>query len=125
MNVVMTGAGEFVEVQGTAEQVPFGRARLDSLLAIAEAGIRRSSSRSSAARSPRARVPSASGHALGGDSRPRHTESREAGASSSRSSAIGPSRSSRSPTCPARAYRRRRGRPTRENALVKARAAAE
>src|SRR5215475_1689437 len=41
MNVVMTGAGEFVEVQGTAEQVPFGRARLDSLLATAEAGIRR------------------------------------------------------------------------------------
>ena len=41
MNVVMTGAGEFVEVQGTAEQVPFGRARLDSLLAIAEGGIRR------------------------------------------------------------------------------------
>jgi ribonuclease PH len=41
MNVVMTGGGEFVEVQGTAEQVPFGRARLDSLLAIAEAGIRR------------------------------------------------------------------------------------
>src|SRR5439155_487242 len=31
MNVVMTGAGEFVEVQGTAEQVPFGRARLDAL----------------------------------------------------------------------------------------------
>ena len=41
MNIVMTGAGEFVEVQGTAEQVPFGRARLDALLAIAEAGIRR------------------------------------------------------------------------------------
>ena len=41
MNVVMTGAGEFVEVQGTAEQVPFGRARLDALLAIAETGIRR------------------------------------------------------------------------------------
>lgn len=41
MNVVMTGTGEFVEVQGTAEQVPFGRARLDALLAIAEAGIRR------------------------------------------------------------------------------------
>ena len=40
MNVVMTGAGEFVEVQGTAEQVPFGRARLDALLAIAEGGIR-------------------------------------------------------------------------------------
>ena len=41
MNVVMTGAGEFVEVQGTAEQVPFGRARLDELLALAERGIRR------------------------------------------------------------------------------------
>jgi ribonuclease PH len=41
MNVVMTGAGEFVEVQGTAEQVPFGRARLDALLGVAEQGIRR------------------------------------------------------------------------------------
>jgi len=41
MNVVMTGAGEFVEVQGTAEQVPFGRARLDALLALAETGVRR------------------------------------------------------------------------------------
>jgi ribonuclease PH len=41
MNIVMTGAGEFVEVQGTAEQVPFGRARLDALLAVAEAGVRR------------------------------------------------------------------------------------
>ena len=40
MNVVMTGGGEFVEVQGTAEQAPFGRARLDALLALAEAGIR-------------------------------------------------------------------------------------
>jgi ribonuclease PH len=40
MNVVMTGAGEFVEVQGTAEQVPFGRRRLDDLLGLAECGIR-------------------------------------------------------------------------------------
>jgi len=40
MNVVMTGGGEFVEVQGTAEQVPFSRARLDELLAVAERGIR-------------------------------------------------------------------------------------
>ena len=40
MNVVMTGAGEFVEVQGTAEQAPFGRARLDALLGLAEQGIR-------------------------------------------------------------------------------------
>jgi ribonuclease PH len=41
MNVVMTGAGEFVEVQGTAEHVTFDRARLDSLLALAESGIKR------------------------------------------------------------------------------------
>jgi ribonuclease PH len=41
MNIVMTGSGEFVEVQGTAEQVPFSRARLDALLAVAETGIRR------------------------------------------------------------------------------------
>jgi ribonuclease PH len=40
MNVVMTGAGAFVEVQGTAEQAPFGRDRLEALLALAEAGIR-------------------------------------------------------------------------------------
>jgi ribonuclease PH len=40
MNVVMTGGGEFVEVQGTAEQIPFGRARLDELLGLAERGIR-------------------------------------------------------------------------------------
>jgi ribonuclease PH len=40
MNIVMTGAGEFVEVQGTAEQVPFGRRRLDDLLGLAERGIR-------------------------------------------------------------------------------------
>jgi len=41
MNIVMTGSGEFVEVQGTAEQVPFSHARLDALLAVAETGIRR------------------------------------------------------------------------------------
>ena len=40
MNVVMTGEGAFVEVQGTAEQVPFGRDRLDQLLGLAESGIR-------------------------------------------------------------------------------------
>ena len=39
MNVVMTGAGAFVEVQGTAEQTPFSKARLDELLALAERGI--------------------------------------------------------------------------------------
>ncbi|HEU5323239.1 MAG TPA: ribonuclease PH, partial [Methylomirabilota bacterium] len=41
MNVVMTGRGEFVEVQGTAEQVAFGRQRLDEMLGLAETGIRR------------------------------------------------------------------------------------
>jgi ribonuclease PH len=38
MNVVMTGDGRFVEVQGTAEAEPFDRALLDSLLALAERG---------------------------------------------------------------------------------------
>jgi ribonuclease PH len=41
MNVVMTGAGEFVEVQGTAERLAFGPARLNEMLALAAAGIRR------------------------------------------------------------------------------------
>jgi ribonuclease PH len=39
MNVVMTGAGSFVEVQGTAEGEAFSRAELDRLLALAERGI--------------------------------------------------------------------------------------
>jgi ribonuclease PH len=38
MNVVMTGDGAFVEVQGTAEGEPFDRAMLDGLLALAEKG---------------------------------------------------------------------------------------
>ena len=38
MNVVMTGDGRFVEVQGTAEGPPFDRAELDALLALAEQG---------------------------------------------------------------------------------------
>jgi len=41
MNVVMTGAGAFVEVQGTAEHAPFSKARLDDLLTLAAAGIDR------------------------------------------------------------------------------------
>lgn len=40
MNVVMTGSGKFVEVQGTAEEYPFTRAELDELLAYAEKGIK-------------------------------------------------------------------------------------
>ncbi|MFN8037170.1 MAG: ribonuclease PH [Acidimicrobiia bacterium] len=39
MNVVMTGAGRFVEVQGTAEGIPFSRTELDELLRLAELGI--------------------------------------------------------------------------------------
>ena len=39
MNVVMTGSGEFVEIQGTAEQVPFGPDRLQEMLALARRGI--------------------------------------------------------------------------------------
>jgi ribonuclease PH len=38
MNVVVTGAGQFVEVQGTAEHTPFSRAELDALLDLALAG---------------------------------------------------------------------------------------
>jgi ribonuclease PH len=38
--VVMTGAGHFVEVQGTAEGVAFTRAEMDQLLALADKGIR-------------------------------------------------------------------------------------
>ncbi len=39
MNVVMTGAGRYVEMQGTAEGAPFARAEADALLALAERGI--------------------------------------------------------------------------------------
>jgi ribonuclease PH len=38
-NVVMTGADEFVEVQGTAEHKPFSRAGMDELIELAKAGI--------------------------------------------------------------------------------------
>ena len=38
-NIVMTDAGEFIEVQGTAEDGTFSRARLDELLSLAESGI--------------------------------------------------------------------------------------
>ncbi len=38
-NVVMTGSGLLVEVQGTAEGIPFGREQLDQMLDLAESGI--------------------------------------------------------------------------------------
>jgi ribonuclease PH len=40
MNIVKTGDGRFIEVQGTAEGAPFERAALDALMALGEAGIR-------------------------------------------------------------------------------------
>jgi len=40
MNVVMTGSGGFVEVQGTAEGTPFSRAEMDAMLGLADQGIR-------------------------------------------------------------------------------------
>ena len=39
MNVAMTGAGAYVEVQGTAEARPFDRAQLDTMLSLAQSGI--------------------------------------------------------------------------------------
>ena len=41
MNVVMTASGGIIEVQGTAEGVPFTRAQLDALLSLATDGIAR------------------------------------------------------------------------------------
>jgi ribonuclease PH len=40
MNVVKTGDGRFIEVQGTAEGQPFGRESLDTLLDLADSGIK-------------------------------------------------------------------------------------
>jgi ribonuclease PH len=41
LNVVMTGSGQFIEVQGTGEHATFSRSQLDRLLTLATAGIRR------------------------------------------------------------------------------------
>ncbi len=40
MNVVMTGAGKYIEIQGTAEESPFDRSQLESMLQLAGTGIR-------------------------------------------------------------------------------------
>lgn len=40
MNVVMTGSGGFVEIQGTAEGAPFTRAQMDAMMDLAQSGIR-------------------------------------------------------------------------------------
>ncbi len=40
-NIVMTGSGRFIEIQGTAEEVPFERDELDKMLELAEKGIKK------------------------------------------------------------------------------------
>ena len=39
MNIVCTGAGKFIELQGTAEREPFSRDQMDEMLVLAETGI--------------------------------------------------------------------------------------
>jgi len=39
MNIVMTDAGQFVEIQGTAEKEPFSREQMDELLNLGENGV--------------------------------------------------------------------------------------
>ena len=39
MNVIMTGSGEFIEIQGTAEREPFSKEQMDAMLALAKKGI--------------------------------------------------------------------------------------
>ena len=39
MNIVMTGKGKFVEVQGTAEGSPFSKTQMEGLIALAKQGI--------------------------------------------------------------------------------------
>jgi len=41
MNVIMTGRGLFIEIQGTAEKTPFGRERLNAMSVVAEEGIKK------------------------------------------------------------------------------------
>ena len=41
MNVIMTESGKIIEVQGTAEEVPFSRGELDNLLDAAQSGLQR------------------------------------------------------------------------------------
>jgi ribonuclease PH len=41
MNVIMTGGGLFIEIQGTAEKTPFSRERLSAMSALAEEGIQK------------------------------------------------------------------------------------
>ncbi|MCA1589965.1 MAG: ribonuclease PH [Acidobacteria bacterium] len=40
MNIICTGAGKFIEIQGTAEREPFTREQMDEMLALADTGVR-------------------------------------------------------------------------------------
>jgi len=39
MNIVCTGAGKFIEIQGTAEREPFSREQMDEMLKLGEIGV--------------------------------------------------------------------------------------
>ena len=39
MNIVCTGAGKFIEIQGTAERAPFNREQMNEMLELAEKGV--------------------------------------------------------------------------------------
>ena len=39
MNIVCTGAGKFIEIQGTAERAPFNREQMNQMLELAETGV--------------------------------------------------------------------------------------
>jgi ribonuclease PH len=39
MNIIMTGKGEFIEIQGTAERKTFNKDQMDKLLTLAQKGI--------------------------------------------------------------------------------------
>jgi ribonuclease PH len=39
MNIVCTGRGQFIEIQGTAEREPFSREQMDEMLLLAEKGV--------------------------------------------------------------------------------------
>ncbi len=73
MNVVMTGGGQFVEVQGTGEEATFSEAELTSLVALAKQGIRQLAAAQREALAPRGRFDAIR---FGCDLPPFHTISR-------------------------------------------------
>jgi ribonuclease PH len=72
MNVVMTSSGRFVEIQGTAEGLPFSKTELEELLSLAEHGIAGLLDLQSAALAPAAPL----GTAACGSCSPRRTPTR-------------------------------------------------